>query len=120
MGGSSTAVAEKEERVDPLEVVRKEVFSFDPATEWTPYQRLAAAVILHAVTDRRDTSPGSPARGRIDTFLFGQTDAAKVVRDHWFRQAGLPAPTTEMVLALIRRLSDENFSEYRVIVKSAR
>lgn len=110
----------EETHVDPLEVVRKEVFSFDPATEWVPMQRLAAAVILHAVTDRRETSPGSPARARIDTFLFGQTEAAKVVRDHWFRQAGLPVPTTEMILALIRRTSEQPRPEYRVIVRSVR
>lgn len=105
--------------VDPL--ARKEVFSFDPATEWTPYQRLAAAIILHAVTDRRETHAGSPARDRIDTFLFGKTEAAKTVRDHWFRQAGLPIPTHSMVLELIRRLStDGRADSYRVTVRSVR
>lgn len=113
----------EEAPVDPLAVVRPELFSYDPATEWTPYQRLAAAIILHAVTDRRETLPGSPARARIDSFLFGQTEAARVVRDHWFRQAGLPAPTPEMIFSLIRRLDDSSQTarrEYRVIVRSVR
>lgn len=99
--------------VDPL--ARKERFSLDMATEWTPYQRLAAAVVLHAVTDRRETPRGTPSRERIDDFLFGRTEQARVLRDHWFRQAGMPLPTHSMVLTMIRTLGLQKNSEYRVI-----
>lgn len=101
--------------VDPLE--REPLVAFDMATEYIPYQRLAAAVILHAVTDRRDTLRHTPARERIDDFLFGRNPGSKTLREHWFRQAGLPSPTKAMVLALVRRLEDQKNSEYRVIQK---
>ena len=102
--------------IDPL--ARKERFSLDMATEWVPYQRLAAAVVLHAVTDRRETGRDSPERGRIDDFLFGRTPQAKVLRDHWFRQAGLPIPTHLMILTMIRLLGKN--AEYRVIQRDAK
>lgn len=99
--------------VDPL--ARPEIVAFDLATEWVPYQRLAAAVILHAVTDRRETQCGTPPRDRIDDFLFGRNEGSWIMRDHWFRQAGLPMPTIEMVLSMIRRLGEQKNAEYRVI-----
>ncbi len=99
--------------VDPLK--REPLVAFDMATEWVPFQRLAAAVILHAVTDRRETQRGTPPRDRIDDFLFGRNEGSKTLRDHWFRQAGLPTPTTQMVLSMIRRLGEQKNAEYRVI-----
>jgi hypothetical protein len=88
--------------VDPL--AREDEAPFDWATSWVPFQRLAASVILHAAVDRKDTWEGSPARARIDDFLFGKTPAARVMRDHWFQQCGLAPPTTEQVWMLIRRV----------------
>lgn len=102
-----------EQPTDPLG--RQDVFTFDPATEWIPYQRLAAAVILHAVTDRRGTRRGEAPREYIDDFLFGRTEGARRLRDHWFRQAGLPIPSPEMILAMIRRIGEQKNAEYRVI-----
>ena len=99
--------------VDPLK--REPAVAFDMATDFVPYQRLAAAVILHAVTDRRDTQRGTPPRARIDDFLFGRNESSRIMRDHWFRQAGLPLPTMEMILAMIRRLGEQKNAEYRVI-----
>lgn len=100
-------------KADPLG--RPEVFSYDPATQWVPWQRLAAAVIMHAVIDRREAKRGSAARELIDDFLFGRTRQSRVLRDHWFTQAGLPLPTHEMVLTMIWNLGIQKNAEYRVI-----
>jgi len=105
-------VADDKGPVDPLK--REPLVAFDMATEWVPFQRLAAAVILHAVTDRRETQRGTPPRDRIDDFLFGRNEGSRIMRDHWFRQAGLPRPTTQMVLGMIRRLGEQKNAEYRV------
>lgn len=99
--------------VDPLK--REPLVVFDMATEWVPYQRLAAAVILHAITDRRETQRKTPPREWVDDFLFGRNEGSRTLRDHWFRQAGLPLPTMEMILAMIRRLGEQKNAEYRVI-----
>lgn len=106
-------MADCEGPTDPLK--RQDVFNYDPATNWVPYQRLAAAVILHAVTDRREAPRGSAARARIDDFLFGRNESSRTLRDHWFRQAGFPIPTNEMILGMIRRLGEQKNAEYRVI-----
>lgn len=68
---------------------------FLPADEWTPELRIARAVIAQAATDVVAGKPEVQEDAR--RFFIADSEAHEIVRDHWFRTAQLPIPSTEQL-----------------------